>query len=270
MANAAIAIVKGEIVALYGRRGWSRLALTMAYNIGIGLILAFMFFQLPAIPQGLHSRLALMAAVRIESTAMAIIWAVDAFPIALRIWMVERSRWPGLNCLVLVLAALLVPLPFFAMCILIKCLIIYPIVGLRCCVDHFLVFYLALLMQRIANMSFGLMLSACTVDLTLNMILAGFGVSFNLLLSGSFYVTATVTWILRWLEFVSASYYTAQMMSQNELNGLPGDHLSPDDQVQFEQVSLWTAFVLMIALSALCVVLAWLFLYLSLIRIKNR
>jgi hypothetical protein len=96
----------------------------------------------------------------------------------------------------------------------------------------------------------GLMLSATTMtsSSTTAMIVNGSGFLFNVLMSGTFYVADTVTWILRWLEFLSPSYYTALMMAQNELAGVAG---SEDllDGPQYDQVGEWTAFLLMLAVT---------------------
>ena len=221
----------------------------MAYNVMFGLIFAFFAFQLADDTDGLRTRLALFSAMRIESTAFSLYGTVNAFPFDTRLRILNndsKNTNKTTRCLALVSTALFIPMPWHFFCIFVKCVIVYPIAGLRCCVDHFLVFYLALIMQRFANMALGLWLASFTCDLNVGMILNGSGFLVNLLYSGTFYATDTVTWTLRWIEFIVPSYYTAEMMAQNELSGVAEARPLLDGSVKYDQVSLWLSFILLV------------------------
>ena len=205
-------------MSFYSRQNAPILAFTLAYNVLFGLLFAFIYIDTPDDEAGLRARLRLFALIRTESTAFSLYGTANAFPIPTRLKLYESDR-KAVKCTQSMLTRWLVPLPWYLFCILIKCLIIYPIVGLRCCADHFLVFYLALCAQRVSNTAMGLMLSAFTCNHALSVIINGFGFLFNVLLSGTFYVTDTVSWVIRWIEFLSPSYYVAEMMAQNELSG---------------------------------------------------
>jgi hypothetical protein len=149
-------------------------------------------------------------------------------------------------------------------------IIIYTIVGLRGGVERFLVFYLALVMQTLANTALGLLLAAASRDRQRGMLLACSAFAFNILFSGTFYIVDTVTWVLRWLEFISASFYTAQMMSQNELSGRQQAETLLNNTVQYDQVGLWLSFILLWVLIVKSVSLGGPALYVSFKRMPSQ
>jgi hypothetical protein len=76
----------------------------------------------------------------------------------------------------------------------------------------------------------------------------------SILLGGWLINTRQVTWILRWLEFTTFTFYAGQMMSQNELSGATfGNAIGTEilSQKNGDFLGIWTAFVLMLALSAI-------------------
>lgn len=249
-------------MSFYTRQNAPIMAATLAYNIMFGLLFAFLYIHTPSDTEtALRARLRMFALLRTESTAFSLYGTVNAFPVPTRLKLFA-SKHKALDCLQVIMRRWLVPLPWHLFCMLIKCIIIYPIVGLRCCVGHFLVFYLALCAQRLGNTAMGLMLATMTCNPILSTIINGCGFVFNVLVSGTFYVTDTVSWVIRWVEFLSPSYYVAEMMAQNELGGLD-DNIADKilGGVQFDQIGEWTAFILLLALTAtfmaVCFVVLW-------------
>lgn len=97
--------------------------------------------------------------------------------------------------------------------------IVYPIVGLRGGFNYVLVFLLALILQQIAAISLGLAISAACRHRLMAQTVASSAVVILILLSGSLYNISTVTWILRWLQFIIFSFYTNQALIHNQFQG---------------------------------------------------
>lgn len=149
-------------------------------------------------------------------------------------------------------------------------LMIYPISGLRGGVERFLVFWLTLFCQTMATMQFNFIISAATSDPSYQMQYASIGFIVVILFSGGYYQEADVSWILRWIQYLSASYYARCALANNEYYDV---EISPtlDGNYVLEQkraigLGLWGSIGALMGLAAVFFVIAQIVIYFN---IKN-
>lgn len=84
--------------------------------------------------------------------------------------------------------------------------------------DHFLVFFLALTLQETAAVAMGMALGACFASETLRPTIGALLVTFNIVYGGAVFVADSVSWIIRWIQFVSILFYSSIMIGRNEID----------------------------------------------------
>ena len=120
--------------------------------------------------------------------------------------------------------------------------------------NHFLVFFLALVLQEIAAVAMGMALGACFASETLRPTIAALLVTFNIVFGGGAFVADSVTWIIRWIQFVSILFYSSIMIARNEIDdGSPlFDLIVRSD---FDTMGVWGAMGCLMGLAVVfCVV----------------
>lgn len=109
--------------------------------------------------------------------------------------------------------------PFRLLLVVVSCAIIYPIVSLRPGFNHFLLYQTTLVLQSVANGAFGMLVSAVFKSATLGVWGGIFINTFNYVFSGVPYSPDRIWWGLRWLRYLSVSYYVDQILVVNQFVG---------------------------------------------------
>lgn len=110
-------------------------------------------------------------------------------------------------------------IPLRLLQVILSCLIIYPIVGLRPGIEYYMLYQTALMLQVFGNVAFGMVVAALFGDKLVAVWGASFINSFNYLFSGVAYTAAQVTWVLLWIRFLSVSFYTDQILIHDQFSG---------------------------------------------------
>lgn len=224
------------------------LEILLLFYIGFALLLAFAFFQLSWRYADADSRVSALTLIRLSITVNTMPGFITAFVKARKQEIGGMGR-RGLvfdaisvyyaKLLVFLSVRILLFIPFTA--------IVYPIIGFRAGFNRVLVFFLTLVLQQAAATSLGLLVSASCVDPTI----AGLVIStislITFLFSGSIAPRLIIPRPLRWLEFLSISFYAHQALLKNELQGavfVGGQGGSGDEYVRslnLDVLGIWPA-----------------------------
>lgn len=200
--------------------------LSLLYNLTISLLLSFTYFQL-AIHDTIQTRdigiIGALFTMRVALLTLTVTTTQDVF-VYDRSTVLGNVRFEhGFSAWLVFSCRFVASIPFRLIMVLLISLIMYPIIGLRGGVEHFLVFYLTLVLQEIAIVAMGMANGACCKSATLRGTMGALLINFNIIYGGAVYVATTVSWIIRWIQFLSVLYYSSIMISRNEI-----DPTSPD------------------------------------------
>lgn len=191
------------------------------YYIGYAFLLAFTFFQLGTSTRHAVDRLNALTLIRLSITINTMTVFTGAFSAARKEEIVGLGRngiafdsssvyfaqFIALNSL-----RILFFIPFTA--------ITYPIIGFRACFIHALIFFLILAIQQMAAISVGLLVAALFRDPNLAGIVSSTLALITFIFSGSILIRSETPSGLRWLEYLSISFYAHQALIHNEFRGV--------------------------------------------------
>lgn len=136
-----------------------------------------------------------------------------------------------------------------------SCTLIYPIVGLRTGFRNYALYQSALTIQTLCNGALGWNASALFACPISGQWAAIFIFFFNYTFSGVPYSSERITWILRWLRYLSPSFYTDQILVYQQFNGAtyPDSNVTGDDILEskgWQQIPMSVAIPVYFALTA--------------------
>ena len=98
--------------------------------------------------------------------------------------------------------------------------LVYYIAGLRTDgFQHFIIFWAVLMDVVLAAITLGLLIAASVPTVQLGQIIGTLVIVIFLLFAGNLANASNVTWILRWIQYISIIFYTYEALIQNELRG---------------------------------------------------
>lgn len=101
--------------------------------------------------------------------------------------------------------------------------IVYPIAGLRSGFDHYLVFLLTLVLHSFAGVSTAMMISAvCARSTGLSSYIGILALSINIVFAGTLIPPRQVTPVIRWLHYITFTYFASIAYNQNQYGGQQG------------------------------------------------
>lgn len=100
-----------------------------------------------------------------------------------------------------------------------KSLILYWIVGFRPGFGYFLVFWSSLLVLGLLCIMYAITVAAPFPSAVSANLFSIFIVSFFVLFGGNFSNTLGVSWVIRWMNYMSPLFYSFRVLVQNELAG---------------------------------------------------
>lgn len=196
--------------------------LTIVANLGqtifLCLLLSFVFFQLNDDFAGVQGRLGLLFFISINVVFTTVIPLLPIFAIDRAILMRERASamyrvLPGYS------AKFISLLPFSLFLLLLFALPLYFITGLTMPFDRLLVFLVILLALRFAAMAMGLFIASVSPSLQISQIIGPLLIVVFFIFGGNLANSNEITWILRWIQYISMVFYSYQALCQNEFDG---------------------------------------------------
>lgn len=245
--NALLITELGLIMKRYFRiqmRDVPTLVGTVLQTIAMSLMLAFVFFQLPKDDfASVQSRVGLCAFLPVTLLFTIMIPLINVFTKDRDIML--KERYSGTYRIFSAYTAKflsLLPLQFALTTFL--SFVIYYIAGLRTDgFQYFLIFYGFMLLMALAAITMGLMVGAAVPNAEMGALLGPMLVAMSYIFGGSLANNDQVTWILRWLQYLSPIFFCFSAIIQNELSGQTFGQVSGDTYISlyaFDQVSiLW-------------------------------
>lgn len=197
-----------------------RLALfaTFGQTVFLCLLLSFVFFQLNDDFAGVQGRLGLLFFISINIVFTTVNVLLTVFAVDRAILLRERAGatyrvFPSYS------AKFVSLLPQMMLFLLIFATPLYFITGLTMPFDRFLVFVLMLSALRFASISMGLCIASISPTVQISQIIGPLIIVIFLIFGGNLANSNEITWILRWIQYISIVYYSYQALSQNEFTG---------------------------------------------------
>lgn len=194
--------------------------LPFAATLSFSLLLAFTWFQLP---KTAGSASAVFRVVTLHSTyftVMSNLTLFTTFALDRRDRLgVAPSQGVPFSPVAVWFGRYLADVPLRLLQVILSCLIIYPIVGLRPGIGHYMLYQSALIMQSFGNVALGMTVAALFANSLVAVWGAIFINGFNYLFSGVAYTAAQVSWVLLWIRYLSVSFYADQILLYDQFVG---------------------------------------------------
>ena len=191
---------------------------TFGQTVFLSLLLSFVFFQLNNDFAGVQGRLGLLFFISINIVFTTVNVLLSVFAIDRAILLRERAGatyrvFPSYA------AKFISLMPQMMLFLIIFATPLYFIAGLTMPFTRFLVFLLMLSALRFASVSMGLCIASISPTVQISEIIGPLIIVIFLIFGGNLANSNEITWILRWIQYISIVYYTYQALSQNEFSG---------------------------------------------------
>ena len=221
-------------------------------TIAIALLLGFVYFQLRDDFGGVQDRLGLLF---LKSTIISIVMSLLPIFVLDQLIMRKELYNSSYRLSTAYTARFLALLPSRLILYTIFAAILYYIAGLRTDgFQYFLIFWAFVMDLVFACISLGLLIASCVRTVYMGQIIGAFVILFALLFGGNLANPNSITWILRWLQYLSIVFYAYEGLIQNELHGntfdgVPGDFYL--EQYGLNQVPIVVCAMALLGLGAL-------------------
>lgn len=235
-------------------------------TIIVALLISFIFFQMPRSFAGVQNRIGLLFFVPINQTFTIVMPLISIF--ALDRAIILRERYSATyRTSPAFLSKFLSLLPLRLTLTTIFSFMVYYISGLRTdSFQYFLVFWCLLMVHTLCAVALGIAIGASVPSVQTGQVIGPLIIVVFLLFGGNLANAASVTWILRWLQYISLVFYCYQGLISNELDGLvfdgvPGNHYL--NQYYLNQFSWYAAVGAMLGLMVIFLILGYIALRIS-------
>ncbi|KAJ3064487.1 hypothetical protein HDU98_012104 [Podochytrium sp. JEL0797] len=206
------------------RRAWSntrRNKLTVMAAVGqsvvLCLLMGVLFLQLEATQAGVQSRMGILFFTCISQIMGTVFPTILTFPSVRAICQREReSNMYRASSMFVATSLSLVPLALLR--ITLFSIPLYWMVGLGHTASQFFTYYAILLVYVLAAISLGLCIGSAVPTAEVGMAVGPLVVVLFMIFAGLLLNLTQVTWVLRWLQYLSFMHYTYAALVQNELN----------------------------------------------------
>ena len=191
---------------------------TFGQTVFISLLLSFVFFQLNDDFGGVQGRLGLLffIPINILFTTVNVLLPVFALDRAI---LLRESSGAMYRVFPSYAAKFISLLPLSMLFLMIFATPLYFITGLTMPFDRFLVFILILSALRYSAIGLGLCVASISPTVQISEIIGPLVIVIFLIFGGNLANSNTITWILRWIQYISVIFYSYQALAQNEFNG---------------------------------------------------
>ena len=202
-------------------RQWQQQCLDIAAILVVGLLISFVFFQLPLTFVGARSRLGLLFLIIVHVIFFVVAGLRAVFAMDRQV--ILKERYASMYHLSMAYFARFVSfLPVKLITFTVYAFLIYYIAGLSRghSFANFIVFWATLMAIVFTSLCLGICIASFSTKVQQAQILSTVIVVIFVLFGGNLAVAGGVTWILRWIQYVSFIFYGYQALSQNSLKGL--------------------------------------------------
>lgn len=209
-------------------RDWQQLLTETIAIMFVGVLISFVFFQLPLTFVGARSRIGLLFFI-VVNMMFVIVNNLEAI-FALDRQIIIKERYGNTYRLTMAyLARFLSLLPIKLVVFTVYAFMIYYITGLSrgYGFDNFIVFWAILMALVFAALSLGFAIASFATTVKQAQIIGTIVIVIFLLFGGNLAVAGGVTWILRWIQYTSPIFYAYDGLSQNSLNGIQFNNTNP-------------------------------------------
>lgn len=229
----------------------------LLFYIGFSLLLSFYYFRLSHTAQSAITRINAIALIRLAITVNTMPVYVTVFVRARREEIGGMGRHRVAFEPVSVYFAKFIALNVFRVLLFIPfTAIAYPIIGLRGGVGHVMIFFLTLAIQQMAAISIGLMIAAIFRDPNMAAVVTSTIVLVTFLFSGSILLRFATPAGLRWLEYLSISFYAHQALIHNEFSGVKFSDTGTGDEFlgvqSLDIMGVWPALGALVLYTTVC------------------
>lgn len=190
----------------------------LGQTIFLCLLLSFVFFQLNDDFAGVQGRIGLLFFICINIVFTTVNVLITIFAVDRAILLRERAAatyrvFPGYS------AKFVSFLPKSLIFLLIFAIPLYFITGLTMPFDRLLVFLLILIALRYASIGLGLCVASFSPNIKISQIIGPLIIVIFFIFGGNLANSNEITWILRWIQYISIIFYSYQALAQNEFTG---------------------------------------------------
>lgn len=232
----------------------------------VGLLISFIFFQMPNTFAGVQNRIGLLFFVPINQTFTIVMPLISIFALDRAIILRERySATYRTSSAFLAKFISLIPLRLALTTLF--AFMVYYISGLRTDgFDKFLVFWCLLIAHTLCAIALGIAIGASVPSVQAGQVIGPLIIVVFLLFGGNLANASSVTWILRWLQYTSLVFYCYQGLISNELSGqtfdgVPGDYYL--NEYSLNQFSWYAATGALLGLMVVFLILGYIALRIS-------
>lgn len=207
------------------------LYLPLLFAVLFGLFVSFIWFQLPDSPTSADAIYRVITLHALYFTSMSNLSGFTSFTSDRRLILPSALRAVRFSAASVWMGRTMSSFPIRLIAITLSCVLIYPIVGLRPGFKNYLFYKMVFILQTFANTALGMSTSAFLPSASLAVWLAVFINTFNYIFSGVPTSINRITWILRWLRFLSPSFYSNQLLIFNQFHDAtyPGSAINGND-----------------------------------------
>ncbi|KAI9352051.1 P-loop containing nucleoside triphosphate hydrolase protein [Obelidium mucronatum] len=214
-----------ELLVLLGRnmkdvfRNKGAIGATIGQAIFLVFLMGFIFFKLNNDPAGVQSRIGFLFFICINQTFGVVMPAIGVFPTVRTIFKRERAAgcYRASSCYI---AKVISAIPLCWSNSLLLSIPLYWMVGLQPDVGRFFTFVLLVLNHSNTAMSLAYCVGSAVPNAQVGQILGPLGITIFLLFGGQLLNIGSVSWVFRWIQYVSLISYSYKGLMQNEFGGL--------------------------------------------------
>ncbi|KAJ3066293.1 hypothetical protein HDU98_010397 [Podochytrium sp. JEL0797] len=214
-----------EFLVLLGRnmkdvlRNKGVIGATIGQAVFLVILIGFVFFRLDNDQAGVQSRVGFLFFIIINQTFGVVMPAIGVFPTVRTIFKRERAAgcYRASSCY---LAKFISAIPLCWANSIILTVFLYWMVGLQSVASLFFTFVLVVLVHSTAALCLAYCIGSAVPNATVGQILGPLIITVFLLFGGLFLNIGSVSWVFRWIQYVSIISYTYKALIQNEFYGL--------------------------------------------------
>ncbi|KAJ3265513.1 ATP-binding cassette sub- G member 2 [Chytriomyces hyalinus] len=214
-----------ELMVLFGRnmrdlfRDKGAIGATIGQAIFLVLLMGFVFFRLDNDAAGVQSRVGFLFFICINQTFGVVMPAIGVFPTVRTIFKRERAAgcYRASSCFI---GKVLSALPLCWSSSLLMSIPLYWMVGLQPDVAKFFTFVCIVLVHSTVALCMAYCIGSAVPNAQVGQILGPLIITVFLLFGGQLLNVGSVSWVFRWLQYISIISYSYKGLIQNEFLGL--------------------------------------------------
>jgi ABC-type multidrug transport system ATPase subunit len=212
-----VILLKRELIMLW--RDVSEWGTVTGQVTILSLFVGFSFFQLSNEQTGIQNRLGLLTFIIFDQIYFYAFPLVPTF--AMERSLIKKERYSNMyNISAYYIAKVASLMPLLLLTTFILTAVPYYLVGLNPSASCFFIFFGILLCIGFSSTALGLCVGSVSPSVKTAIVICDLIIIIFIIYSGSFLNLSTVTWILRWLQYVSMAFYGYAALAQNEFSGL--------------------------------------------------